>query len=189
MVYLLHMKSLQLEKPHAIVTFGIQGSGKTFFAEKFSDTFNAPFIEQSMFSKLARDDKAADTLMKSVLDETVKTGRSIVIELALSSRNERLELANSLRKAGYVPLFVWVQVDTETALNRTARAAGISPETYRENLKRFSPAHPSERALVISGKHTFATQAKAVLKKLSAPRQVQPPVERKQPPRGQIIVR
>lgn len=184
------MKSLQLEKPHAIVTIGIQGSGKTFFAEKFADTFNAPFIEQSLFVRNARDGVAAEELMSSVLTETIKTGRSIVIELAFASRNERLELASVLRKAGYVPLFVWVQVDIETAMNRTSRALGLNHDEYRENLRRFSPAHQSERALVISGKHTFATQAKAVLKKLSAPRQVQqPPAERKQPTRGQIIVR
>ena len=43
----------------------------------------------------------------------------------------------------------------------------------------------------ISGKHTFATQAKAVLKKLSSPRQLQQPTttERKPTARGQIIIR
>lgn len=183
------MKSLQLDKPHAIITIGIQGSGKTFFAEKFADTFNAPFIEQAFFTKHGRDEAAATSLMTRALIETIKTGRSIVIELAQATRNERLELAAIMRKAGYVPLFVWVQVDTETAMARTHRSLGTTQAEYRENLKRFAPAHPSEHALVISGKHTFATQAKAVLKKLSAPRQIQPPVERKQPTRGQIIVR
>ncbi len=183
------MKSLQLDKPHAIVIIGIQGSGKTFFAEKFADTFNAPFIEQSKFTAAARDATIADELMSSVLNETIKTGRSIVIELALASRVERASLTKLLRKVGYVPLFVWVQVDIDTAVARTNRSSGISQEEYTNNLRRFSPAHHSEHALVISGKHTFATQAKAVLKKLSIPRPVQQPVEPRQATRGQIIVR
>lgn len=184
------MKSLQLDKPHAIVIIGIQGSGKTFFAEKFSQTFNAPFIEQSFFRQLAKDSGAADELMESVLLETLKTGRSVVVELAFASRNERMELSRKLKKSGYVPLYVWVQVDTETAMNRTYRTHGTSQDEYTETMRRFAPAHSSESALVISGKHTFATQAKAVLKRLSAPRQIaQVTPERKQPTRGQIIVR
>ena len=183
------MKSLQLEKPHAIVAIGIQGSGKTFFGEKFSDTFNAPFIEQEFFVTSARDAQQGESLMQRVLHETVKTGRSIVIELSLASRVERAELAKLLRKAGYVPLFVWVQVDTETAMSRSYRSTKVTPEAYKESLKKFSQPHASENVLVISGKHTFATQAKAVLKKLSAPRTAQPTVERKPAQRGQIIVR
>lgn len=183
------MKSLQLEKPHAIIMIGIQGSGKTFFAEKFSQTFNAPFIEEGLFTSAINDSDKASALMNRMLDELLKTGRSIIIELALASRNDRMELAKIVSKAGYTPMFVWVQVDTDTAMSRTNRNHGVSQKDYQENMRKFTPAHPSERALVISGKHTFATQAKAVLKKLSAPRQTLQPAERKAPTRGQIIVR
>jgi len=58
------MKSLQLDKPHAIVVIGIQGSGKTFFAEKFATTFKAPYIEQAFFNGAARDAKAASDLFE-----------------------------------------------------------------------------------------------------------------------------
>ena len=197
------MKSLQLEKPHAIVVIGIQGSGKTFFAQKFADTFNAPFVEQSSFDALAVDQAASDTLMQHMLKELVKTGRSIVVELALPTRNERNELSKFLRQSGYVPMFVWVQVDVDTALTRTRKLAKAGANDYHENMRRFSLPHPSERALVVSGKHTFATQAKVVLRKLSAPRQHQAvqqsapqqpargdrPQAPQPPQRGQIIVR
>jgi predicted kinase len=83
------MKSLQLDKPHAIIVIGIQGSGKTFFASKFADTFNAPFIEQAAFEAATNDDETAQTLMRNVLGEMLKTGRSIVIEMTLSSRTDR----------------------------------------------------------------------------------------------------
>ncbi len=183
------MKSLQLDKPHAIVVIGIQGSGKSFFARKFADTFNAPFLEQSVFQLAARDETAAGQLMDDMIDELLKTNRSVVLELALSSRAERTELTKRLRSAGYVPLLVWVQVDVDTAMARAYRTTGTGQGEYRERGRRFSQPHASERSLVISGKHTFATQAKAVLKKLSSPRPVQTPAPRAQPSRGQIIVR
>lgn len=184
------MKSLQLDKPHAIITIGVQGSGKTFFAEKFSETFKAPYFEQSMFRHYAKDDKSADELFNRTLDETLKSGKSIVIELANASRVERAEVSKRVKTAGYIPLFVWVQIDAATAMNRTFRSQGTSQAEYMDYAKKFSPAHPTERALVISGKHTFATQAKAVLKKLTIPRDIaSPSSERKQPTRGQIIVR
>ncbi|MES2876157.1 MAG: AAA family ATPase [Patescibacteria group bacterium] len=185
------MKSLQLDKPHAIITIGIQGSGKTFFAQKFAETFSAPFIEQSLFVEKSRDNESAESLMRNVLAETLKTGRSIVVELSLADRTERTDLNALLRKAGYVPLFVWVQTDTDTAMSRSYKTNGVSQDDFQSNLKKFSAPLKTEPVLVISGKHTFATQAKVVLKKLSAPRTpaVQSPVERKQPIRGQIIVR
>jgi len=185
------MKPLQLDKPHALIVVGIQGSGKTFFAKKFADTFKAPFLEQSMFSDLSRDEAAAGELMGSMTDELSKTGRSIVIELAQSSRSGRTELVKRLKSVGYVPLFVWVQVDLDTAMSRTYRAHRIDDQTYRDTMRAFSQPHPSEKALVISGKHTFATQAKAVLKKLVVPRgeSDNPTPPRSAPARGQIIVR
>lgn len=127
--------------------------------------------------------------MSKVLFETLKTGKSIVIELANSSRAHRNELAKTLKKAGYLPLLIWVQIDTDSAMSRTYRAHGISQAEYQKLLTRFDAPHQSEAALVISGKHTFATQAKATLKRLSAPRPAQPSAERRQPNRGNIIVR
>jgi predicted kinase len=184
------MKSLHLDKPHAIVVIGIQGSGKTFFAEKFATTFKAPYIEQALFNGAARDTKAADHLFESVLTETLKTGKSVVVELVNSSRSDRLEIARHLSKAGYELMLIWVQVDQETAMIRAKRATGITSDEYREEVKRFSAPLQSEKPLVISGKHTFASQAKVVLKRLSPPRPTPKPIDRpQQPHRGQIIVR
>jgi predicted kinase len=184
------MKSLQFDKPHAIVVVGIRGSGKSFFAKKFADTFNAPFLDQALFDQLAIDSKSSRHLQAAMLDELLKTGRSIVIEQSLSSRTERTELSRTLRKAGYAPLYVWVQVDIETAMNRAYRNDGISASEYKDTVRRFTPPNPAEKPLVVSGKHTFATQAKVVLRKLSSPRPAQENPIRIQPPqRGQITIR
>lgn len=184
------MKSLQLEKPHAIVVIGLEGSGKSFFAAKFADTFNAPFIEQSFFARTAIDEKAADELMNNTMEQMLKTGRSVVVELALATRSQRNDMSRLLRSSGYVPMYVWVQVDTDTAMTRAYKATGTRQDEYMERMKRFSAPHQTEKALVISGKHTFATQAKAVLKKLSSPRAAAVTPEVRRPTvRGQIIVR
>ena len=184
------MKSLQLDKPHAIVMVGIPGSGKSYFADKFSAMFNAPCIEQMALEHLAADQKAAQELSKLFLAEIVKTGRSIVIESDTSTKQARSELSATLKKAGYTPLFVWVQIDTETAANRSNKM-GMSNEEHAKRVKKFVPPAPNEHALVISGKHTYATQARVVLKRLSLPRTgVQPPQRPPQAPsRGQIIIR
>lgn len=185
------MKSLQLDKPHAIVMVGIAGSGKTFFAHKFAEMFNAPYIDQSALYEHARDDQSAFELAKLLLGEVVKTKRSVILELDTSTKTSRLELSRALKKAGYTPLFVWVQIDHETAQNRSMKNNAMSAGEHDELVRRFSPPATNERPLVISGKHTYATQARIVLKKLSTPRaevaaQPQRPTT---PPRGQIFIR
>ena len=166
------MKSLQLDSPHAIIVIGLQGSGKTFFGRKFAETFKAPFVEQSLFTNAAVDASAGNDLFTTMLSEIAKTGRSVVVELSLASRTERTEIARLLKSEGYTPLFVWVQVDVETAMIRARKTSNTSPADYQERAKVFSQPHPVEKVLVVSGKHTFATQAKAVLRRLTGPRPV-----------------
>lgn len=184
------MKSLSLTQPHAIVMVGIPGSGKTFFATKFSDTFNAPLVSTETLVPHARDEEAAHRIAEQHLDELLKTGQSVVLEVAASTRTERLSLAKKLRAKGYTPLVVWVQTDEETARQRVAKDKAKGESTFDGQIRRFTPPHEAEKPLVISGKHTYASQAKVVLKRLSAPRadissHSKPPVRR----HGSIVVR
>lgn len=167
------MKSMSLNQPHAIIMVGIPGSGKSTFAEKFSHTFNAPFVDLEQIIPHARDNVAADELMLSQMQEIMRTKSSIVVEADASSRIRRTELARFLRDHHYQPLFVWVQTDTETAKQRSAKQKKIHPDNFASALKQFSPPHASEKVTVISGKHTYASQAKIVLKHLSAERTAQ----------------
>lgn len=185
------MRSLKLETPRAVVVIGIQGSGKTFFAEKFAETFNTPFIEETMFTALARDQKTGRDLMGKVLSETLKTKASIVIESSFSSKSERQALVDQLKKAGYEALFVWVQIDTDTAIARARRSSGISVAEFNQRMAKFGSPEQYEQALVISGKHTFATQVKAVLRRLtsSAPRPpIRKPIDRPSKPQTNRVV-
>jgi len=160
------MKSLSLGSPHAIVMVGIAGSGKTFFAEKFANTFGAPYVNADQLAQHAKDIAATTELTRALVGELVKTKQTIVVDAGGNTRRERSEFAKFLRAQGYAPLFVWVQIDQETARYRSNRRTASSTSIAGH----FSPPHASEKAVVVSGKHTYATQAKVVLKHLSAPR-------------------
>lgn len=164
------MKSLSLTKPHMIIMVGLPGSGKSFFAEKFADTFHAPYVNRQKIGKLTSEN--IDALAHLQATELLKTNQSFIFEGASDTRAERTILAKLAKEAGYEPLFLWVQVDTLTARDRssTGKHASLSPETFEQLSKRFTPPNNVEKPLVISGKHTYASQAKVVLKKLSSPR-------------------
>lgn len=164
------MKSLSLSRPHAIIMVGIPGSGKTFFSKKFSETFHAPRVALEDITPHAASLEAAAELARQQVEELLKTGQSVILELSTEARQNRTELAKLLRDHGYEPLFVWVQTDNATAMQRAAKSSGHTAESFEAHVKRFSAPHLAEKPVVISGKHTYATQAKIILKRLSAPR-------------------
>lgn len=151
---------------------GIPGSGKTLFAEKFSETFHAPCINYEKIASLVGPDVTKGIALYQ-LSELLKTRQSIVIDGAADTKAERAEITKHARAAGYEPLFIWVQTDPQTAKSRALKARkkqGYTLEDYKKAEERFAAPSSSEQPVVISGKHTYATQAKAVLKRLSAPR-------------------
>lgn len=168
------MKSLSLATPHVLVMVGLPGSGKSFFAEKFAETFHTPYISLEKTAQLVQGDLSA--LLRAELTELVKTKQSIIFDGPSDLRAERSEIMQIAKKAGYETIFIWVQTDAPTAKARTRNPKRTSHTevNYEQRIKRFSPPHASEKPLVISGKHTYASQARVVLKKLSQPRQDAP---------------
>jgi predicted kinase len=171
-----YMKSLSPAKPHIIAVIGLPGSGKTFFAEKFSETFHAPYVDKEKLRSLTNlDEQTLDTVMNYQVDELLKTHQSLIVEGNTDTRTERAELNKKAREAGYETLFVWVQTDPAAAKGRAfktakERGATLSDNDYDHRVKRFAPPLASEKTVVISGRHTYASQAKVVLQRLSAPR-------------------
>lgn len=149
---------------------GIPGSGKSFFAEKFAETFNAPYVNYDTLRPFVADPKQLSKLIAHQMRELLKTNYSIVIEGGAHTRAERTELAKHLRQHGYETVFIWVQTDPHTALARSLKLAKYSKDEHERLSKRFSPPHETEKPVVISGKHTYATQVRSVLKRLSGPR-------------------
>lgn len=197
------MKSLSLSQPHVIIMTGIPGSGKSFFAEKFADTFHAPYVSQAEVARRANVREAEATQVTLYfLQELLKSKQPVVFDGASETRTERAELARVARKAGYETLFVWVQTDIATAKGRSTKdlkgktSQTLTPELFDQRVKRFTPPNAIEKPMVVSGKHTYASQAKVVLKKLSAPRAastqpIEPPLRpaTSAAPRRNIIIR
>jgi hypothetical protein len=166
---------------------GLPGAGKSFFARHFSDTFGAPLVtadqlrfelfEKSKYNQL--ENGLVKRLTDLQLTELVKTKSSILVDGICNSRTERQDLEQFAAQHNYGTLLVWVQTDEPTskarATRRTAKRPGdeyntsLTPEQFAAFTKRFVPP-AKEDYVVISGKHTYTTQAKAVLRKLSAPR-------------------
>lgn len=194
------MKNLQLSKPHLLVVVGVPGAGKSFFADKFAETFSAPYLDQDNLAKIIGEDQA-EIVADLMLDQLVRTKQTILLEGWGATRTERQSIAVYARKHDYEPLFVWVQTDPVTAKKRSIKGIRgqttdhlMSEEQFDRVFGRFTPLNSTEKYMVISGKHTYASQAKIVLKKLVEPRaSAQFVLSRQTPPqapvRGRITVK
>ncbi len=168
------MKSLSLTQPHIIIMVGVPGAGKSFFAEKFAETFNAPYLSLEKIIPFTTTDQDASKLMQHQFTELLKTHKTFIVEGDTDVRTDRDRLARQAKHAGYETLIVWVQTDPVTAKTRSVRAAKgkinrtLTSDEYDRIVKRLTLPNVTEHPTVISGKHTYATQAKIVLKKLSS---------------------
>jgi predicted kinase len=175
------MKPLTAASPHAIIMIGIPGSGKSTFAERFAETFQAPIVSQTKLLRefgLTRDH--AEVLSNLMLSEFMKTHRTILIDGGLDVRDKREEMVRRLVKAGYRPLVVWVQTDTNEAHRRATKpypqGSGMRSEEFDAELEHFDPPSDKEKMVVISGKHTYPSQLKIILKQLATADHTQPKV-------------
>ena len=169
--------------PHAILMIGIPGAGKSTFAERFSDTFQAPIISYTTLTKKYHVPyEAADGLIEYMIDQVAKTHRTLIIDGSANTRAQRANLAKKLQKQGYKVLTVWVQTDTNEAKRRALKkypqGSELTSAEFDAAVSAFQAPLSQEKPVVISGKHTYATQLKGVLRQIAAatPRTTSPPV-------------
>ena len=162
------MKPLTPSMPRLIVVMGIPGSGKTQFAEHFAKMFHAPFINARTLQVLSHaDDAHTERLALHTLGEVLKAQRTFIYEGPTYNRAHRQSLEKIARAAHFKMLLVWVQTDSIEAKKRITRTRSYSSEQFEELLDRFEVPAATEKAVVISGKHTYTTQVKMVLKHLA----------------------
>lgn len=186
------MKPLTPTTPHVIIMVGIPGAGKTAFAEHFAKTFQAPYINpREIMAHSGIDADATEKVTKLFFNELLKTNRTLIYEGPTATRLQRQAVIKQVSRTGYKPLIVWVQTESVEAKRRATKkqkeGTPLSPAQFDAHLKRFQSPVVLERPIVISGKHTYATQLKVVLKHLAGPRPETPVPERPHPPTGRNI--
>lgn len=168
--------------PKLFCLVGLPGSGKTFFAEKFSDEYQIPFINLNKWRFLLTPqptfDRAEDAKMTELafdlLEQLFRTHKSILLEGNLYSRVDRQRYAQLARRYGYQPVVIWVQNADIEAKRRSIRLNAkapkdflIEPALFDELKRRFTPPNAAERPIAISGKHSFRMQYRSVLKRIA----------------------
>ena len=152
-----------MKKPYAILIFGAPGSGKTRFGEQFGARFKCPFLDFGRYGLNYAD--AAE-----ITEQVALCGQNFVIEGHFDTEKQRNDIRKRLLKLGYHTALVWVQVDVATIRQRLVRkhkSAEKAKTAFEERHEKMKAPADAENPIVISGKHTFATQLKVVLAKLS----------------------
>lgn len=151
----------------ALLVFGAPCSGKTTFSQKFANRFKASHYDLDEIREKYHIDR---NIILILLTEIAKTGQTLVIEGGIGTEAERLEVRNILRAASYRSFLIWIQTDVASirarlgARHRSARKAKV---IYEESVKNLEAPSESESPIVISGKHTFETQLRHVLRGLA----------------------
>ena len=183
------MKSLNLARPQLLMIIGNPGAGKSFFARQFSETFDAPVvavdrIRYELFAEPTFSNDENDLVNRMAgyfTEELLKTKRSFVIDGGCNTRTDRARLSQVARKAGYDTNVIWVQTDLATCRTRATKrnpkrsvddqfSYTLTDAAFEAQVRRFTEPN-RENHVVISGKHTYSTQAKMVLRKLVAARE------------------
>jgi predicted kinase len=172
-----------------LMIVGNPGAGKSFFARQFSETFDAPVVslDRIRFELFANptfgndENDLVTRIAAYFIEELLKTKRSFLIDGGCNARADRVRLAQLAKKSGYDAPVVWVQTDAATCRARALKRnpgkraddkynPSLSEETFDTLVRRFTEP-TRENHVVISGKHTYSTQAKMVLRKMVAARE------------------
>lgn len=150
-------------KPRALLVFGAPCSGKTTFAEQFGKKFK---IASYDFISLAEMHGFSHEQLLIILSEIIKTRQTIIVEGELNTEKDRVEMRNLLRENGYEPTLIWVQTDVSTIrlrLKSKFHSLAKAKAFYDSEIAKMEAPSDEERAIILSGKHTFETQSKHVV--------------------------
>ena len=158
------------KKLRAVLVFGAPGSGKTTFAEKFAKKYRLAYYN---LDEIREEYNFSHEALLSILEIITKAKQSIVIEGELKTEKDRTEIRNILRAQGYKPTLVWVQTDFATIkmrLKSKYKTIKKAREIYDAAVAETEAPAAFEKAVILSGKHTFETQNKHVLAGLARTR-------------------
>ena len=171
-------------KPLLLQLYGYPGSGKTYFARQFCEQFQAAHVQDDrirfeLFDQPRYDKQENDViaqLMDYMTGEFLAAGISVVYDTNAMRVSQRHLVREMARKSHALPLLVWLQIDPDSAYQRTMKrdrrrsddkfAATIDSASFERIASGMQNPLPNEDYIVISGKHVFKTQMSAVVKRL-----------------------
>lgn len=178
------MHKSRISHPVVIYMYGLPGSGKSFVARQLSEDLGMAHLSSDrirfeLFEE-PRHDKTENQLilglMNFMTEQFLTAGVSVVYDISVSRLADRRTLRDLTRRFGAKELMVWIQVDPETAFNRSRnrdrrkaddRYASVMEQSTFEQYMRTMQNPQNEDYLVISGKHLFNSQKTAILRRLS----------------------
>ena len=177
------MTKVALSKPVLMCLYGFPGSGKSYVARNLANNLNmvnvsADRIRSELFERPrydAQEDAVIAHLMNYMTEEFLDAGISVVYDTNSFRLAQRRKLRDLAQKHRSEYLLVWLQIDVDSAFARTqARDRRTNDDKYAEPQTRLSfdnklvgMQNPqNENYLVVSGKHSFATQKSSILNRL-----------------------
>jgi predicted kinase len=174
------MNKIVLAKPILICLYGFPGSGKSYTARKLAESIQLAQVSgdriRSELFEHPRYDQQENAivahLMNYMTEEFLAAGVSVVYDANAMRIAQRRNLRDLARKNHAEYMLVWLQIDTDSAFARTQnRDRRTSDDKFAQpqNMVSFQRQmsgmqNPQgEDYLVVSGKHTFATQKSAVV--------------------------
>ena len=177
------MAKIEPDKAVLFIPYGYPGSGRTHFANLFSDSVNAAHLSddrlrQELFDKPTFDkqeDEVIGRLVEYLAEEFLKSGISVIYDTDLPRTGQRRQLKAIAKEHNAACLILWFQIDIESSFLRLSKrdrrkteersAKPYDRSQFDDYIKTMQNPR-DEEYLVLSGKHTFNTQKSAVVKKL-----------------------
>lgn len=159
-----------------IIVIGISDGMNSKFAKRFSDSFNAPLLSiYELANKLLdtknQDDNSTVIVAKAaeyLLEQLLKSGVTVVYDGPSDKRSKRNIIAKKARKAGYEPLYVWVQGDAYKHSHDVVIKSNRASITVTQSS--FELPAEAENYVAISRTQAYSNQLKVVLKHLACGR-------------------
>lgn len=163
--------------------YGYPGSGKTYFARQLAEHMQAAHLHSDRIRgelfETPRYDKEENDVVNQLMDymtgEFLNAGLSVIYDINAMRLNQRRVLREMAKKYKAEPILVWFQMDIESAyvriMKRDRRRADdkYAPPMNRatfENVISNMQNPQNEEVIVLSGKHVFASQLSAFLRRL-----------------------
>jgi predicted kinase len=177
------MNKIELSKPALICLYGFPGSGKSYVARNLaadvqianvsSDRVRSELFQSPRYD--AQENAIVTHLMDYMTEEFLSAGVSVVYDTNALRAAQRRKLRELARKHKAEYLLIWIQVDIDSAFTRTQDrdrrpvddkyAEPQTKATFDRQLSGMQNPE-GEDYIVVSGKHTFASQKSAIVNRL-----------------------